>query len=130
MKTNVLWGAMLIASLSVAWTTPPRPTKNSKLVGHWQTSFPDGKTTMTAFFRPDGTYSGAVNGKVFVTGKYTLAHDTLGMEDGSCGPNYFGTYRLTYFADSLSFAVVQDSCTGRQQGTNGLRMKRVTPARK
>jgi len=123
--------AMLVASLSVAWTTPPRPTTPSKLIGRWQTSFPDGKTVMTAHFRADGTYSGAVNGKVFVTGKYTLAHDTLGMEDGGCGTGYFGTYRLTYFADSLSFAVVQDSCTGRRQGSNGLRMKRMaTPTKK
>ncbi len=95
------------------------------LVGRWQKRFPNGMIA-GAVFRPDSSYDGSVNGKMFVTGNYYVRQDTLALADGGCGLAYYGTYKLKFFAaDSVRVTVIQDTCRGRRRGTDGLTMGRV-----
>ncbi len=48
------------------------------------------------------------------------------MNDGQCGADYWGKYKLTFYGpDSISVVVIQDSCTGRHRGVDGVRAKRI-----
>ncbi len=86
------------------------------LVGRWETPNMNG-TVLGAVFKPDHTYAGYANKKVFVTGKYQFKDNLLSMDDdGGCTTT--GIYRITFFADSLRLAVVTDSCKDRRQGTD------------
>ena len=101
----------------------------NKLVGHWQTVSPRG-AVLLAVFRPDGSFDGFIDGKAFVSGKYSVRQDTLRMSDASCNVNYYGTYHLGFSVkDSVRFTVIQDTCTGRRRGSDGLTLGRIVPDR-
>lgn len=88
------------------------------LVGRWETKTSDG-SIFGAVFKADHTYSGYINKKVFVTGKYKFKDNLLSMDDdGGCKTT--GVYKITFFADSLRISVVTDSCTARREGTDKL----------
>ena len=86
-----------------------------------------GKTSeFVAYFRPDGTYDGILDGKVLVSGgSYKESGDTLTFNDAICNIAYTATYRVIYEGDSVHFHVISDTCTLRRNGTDGVGMKRV-----
>jgi len=90
------------------------------LVGRWENkgSFEGKPYTFLAIFRENGQADGFLNGKAFITSKYSLKGDTMGLVDATCGANYTGYYKCEFFGqDSLKFHVINDSCTVRVQGT-------------
>lgn len=111
MKKICILSAALISLIIFAFSY-----QEKTLVGRWEAKTPDG-TILGAVFKPDYTYSGYANKKVFVTGKYQFKDNLLSMDDdGGCTTT--GIYRITFFADSLRLAVVTDSCKDRRQGTD------------
>lgn len=107
---------------------------NNPLVGKWEYSGTDqGRPfKFLAIFRANGTFDGFINQKEFVSGTYHMNHDTLYMSDPTCNAKYEGSYKVEFFGklDSLKCHVVQDTCVGRREGTDGILFKKVTPAAK
>jgi hypothetical protein len=100
------------------------------LVGRWENTrlFQGSKISLIGNFKADGSYSGFINKKAFVTGKYQMKHDTLYIGDNTCGLEYTGTYKVQFFGqDSLKFHVIQDTCTGRREGTDNFLFKKLKP---
>lgn len=124
MKKIIFFGLLALV-LSFAFKLIDEP---SPLVGRWENIriFQGSKISLIGNFKADGNYSGFVNKKVFVTGKYHMKHDTLYIGDNTCGLNYLGTYKVEFFKqDSLKFHVIQDTCTGRREGTDNFLFKKL-----
>jgi hypothetical protein len=73
----------------------------------------------------DGTYNVTLpNGKVGERGYYKLDHSTFSIKNAvarACGDNYWGTYKMTWHGrDSISFVVIEDSCTARRYDIVGV----------
>jgi len=105
------------------------PEETNPLVGRWEWTrvYPEGPLSILAVFRSNGTYDGFANKKSFVSGTYSVKHDTLFISDPVCNSKYSGTYKLTFLGqrDSVRFNVIQDTCKGRRGGVNGMVYKQV-----
>lgn len=121
-KTAPFILSVFLLVLTALAFTPPK----SSLVGHWVATFSNGSQAF-ADFKSNGTYkSYSFQGKVLVTGKYYVAKDTFATQDGSCGIDYFGKYKMTWYGqDSASIAMIEDSCSGRTSAINGGTLKRA-----
>ena len=124
MKKSSLSGLLAIVLFSAfAINDDPNP-----LTGRWENTrlYQGAKMSLIGNFKADDSYSGFINQKVFVTGKYQMKHDTLYIDDSTCGPGYTGTYKVQFFGqDSLKFHVIQDTCTGRREGTNNFMFRKI-----
>jgi hypothetical protein len=118
---------VLLAIVSFTIDTNP-------LVGKWENSsvFKGDPYKFLAIFRSNGTFDGFMNNKEFVSGTYHMNHDTLYMSDPTCNSKYEGRYKVEFFGqiDSLKFHVIQDTCKGRVEGTDGLSFKKIHQAAK
>ncbi|SDH15051.1 hypothetical protein [Mucilaginibacter gossypii] len=128
MRTKYLltiFSIVLFAAVSFTSQTNP-------LVGKWENSgvFKGDPYKFLAIFRANGSFDGFMNNKEFVSGTYHMNHDTLYMSDPTCNAKYEGKYKVEFFGqlDSLKFHVIQDTCKGRVEGTNGFLFKRVRQA--
>ena len=95
--------------------------ESNPLVGRWENTrkYEGSVMSLVGNFRADGSYSASINKKVFVTGKYQVKHDTLYIDDSTCGADYLGTYKIQFLGkDSVKFHVIQDTCKGRREGTD------------
>jgi hypothetical protein len=123
MKKTAVFGLLAMVVFSAfKLTDAPNP-----LVGRWENTriFQGSKISLIGNFKADGNYSG-FNKKVFVTGKYQMKHDTLYIDDSTCGAGYTGIYKVEFFKqDSLKFHVIQDTCTGRREGTDNFMFKKL-----
>jgi hypothetical protein len=119
---------LLIASVAFSFTSD-----NNPLVGKWEYSgtYQGGPFKFLAVFRANGTFDGFINNKEFVNGTYRMKHDTVYVSDPTCNAKYEGTYKVEFFGklESLKFHVIQDTCIGRKQGTDGFLFKRITTAK-
>lgn len=98
------------------------------MVGRWQQQL--NGVTLLVNFRPNGSYDGFVNGKSYVTGRYFVRQDTIGLTDGKCNPTYFGTYRLQFVVpDSVRFTAILDTCRDRREAVPTLALGRVPKAK-
>jgi hypothetical protein len=75
--------------------------------------------------KKDGTYDVTLpNGKVGERGYYKLDHSTFSIRNAvvrACGDNYWGTYKMSWHGkDSVSFVVIQDSCSNRRNDIVGV----------
>jgi hypothetical protein len=129
MKKNYFIGILIIFIFAISFTNDTNP-----LIGKWEyTGLSNGAPfKLLAIFRLNGTFDGFINKKEFVSGTYHLNKDTLYMSDATCNANYEGKYRVEYFGqhDSLKFHVLQDTCAGRREGTNGKLFRKVVSATK
>lgn len=124
MKKIVLSSLLALVVLS-AFTLIIEP---SPLVGRWENirMLQGSKISLIGNFKADGSYSGFINKKAFVTGKYQMKHDTLYIGDNTCGLDFVGTYKVQFFGqDSLKFHVIQDTCQGRREGTDNFLFKKL-----
>lgn len=100
--------------------------KDPTIVGRWETKSPDG--IFTAVFKTDHTYEGFLNKEMFTNGTYSFKDSVITFEDDKmtgCSTTK-GTYKITFFADTaMRFDVIKDSCTGRNEGNNGVVYVRV-----
>jgi hypothetical protein len=105
---------------ALAFILPPH-----SLVGKWSIKESDG-TRSYIDFTSAGKFSYTNQGKLIHHGNYTLKNDVFSVNDNECGDNYWATYKLTFVGDdSVSFAVVSDTCVGRSQTVNGGGLKKV-----
>ena len=124
MKKTLVLSLICLAIAIASFIAPP-----NKLTGRRQTKFSDGSTVVASFGKDD-TYNVSVNGKAFVNGRYYVRRDTVGVEDPSCGAGYYGTYLMDFFSkDSVRFALVQDTCSGRRGETVQMKFGRVKSAK-
>ena len=102
---------------------PPR----HHVIGHWKISYPNG-TSDYLDLKLDGTFRNFNSaGKTLHVGNYKVNGDTLSINDKEgCGDTYWATYKLSFFGeDSASYAVIEDSCSGRREAINGGGLKRL-----
>lgn len=75
-------------------------------------------------FKKDGTYEVILpNGKIGEAGYYKLNKSMFSIKNAkpnACGDGYWGIYNLTFHGkDSVSFAIIKDSCTNRRNDIVG-----------
>lgn len=122
MKKAFFTSLVSIVPFVVSFTSSP-----GTLVGRWQQKIRNG-AMMQVNFRPDSSYNLSINGKYVLGGKYYVKNDTVGITDGGCNINYYGIYKLNFFAqDSVRWNVVQDTCAGRRRGYDKGVLGRVKP---
>ena len=121
MKKFIISLATLIALVFLAFISP-----QNNIIGHWQVVVPD-TTKIYVDFNRDGTFKNFLSsGAVVFEGKYKLSNDTFSIYDKGCGMSYPGKYKLTFpDANSIYFAVIEDSCKGRREDINASTLKRV-----
>jgi hypothetical protein len=101
------------------------PSGESKLVGRWMIYGPDNMPANEYVdFKRGGMYDVTLpNGQIAEEGYYKLNNSTFYIKNAKpkvCGNDYWGVYKLTFYGkDSLSFAVINDSCTNRRNDIVG-----------
>jgi hypothetical protein len=99
-----------------------------KLVGRWIIYPPDNRPEFRDLheyvdFKNDGTYDVVLpNGKIGEVGNYKLNGSVFLIKNMKtvCGDGYWGSYKLTFHGrDSVSFVLIEDSCTARRQDIVG-----------
>lgn len=96
------------------------------LTGRWE-SKPSEKGNITGVvFKPDQSYEGYVNKKVFVSGHYNLIEDSLSIIENGCDGKP-GLYRLIFFhdGDSIRFEPLEDECIERMKGMSRTILGRI-----
>ncbi|MBC7626816.1 hypothetical protein [Ferruginibacter sp.] len=129
MKNVTVILAAIIFLTSCASTTPKESERS--ILGNWDAhgTFEGKAFVLEGRFKPGGDYDGFDNGKLFVSGKYRLAGDTIFIKDGLCNMTYEGAYKLTYYKDSVRFNVIEDTCIGRKNGSDKLAMGRIASSK-
>src|SRR5574337_209797 len=102
------------------------PPKHN-IVGRWVSHDKNGSVDSYVVFKTDGSFvHTSPKGKLLHQGKYKLNDDIFSIYDKTCGVGYWGRYKSnSYAADSVSFAVIEDSCSGREHDVNGGGLRRV-----
>lgn len=117
MKTVFIILAGIFLAIAFAFTPP----KHS-IVGHWISHEKDGSKTYVSF-KSDGTFETHYKGKLDHYGNYTFNDPVFAItdkEDEGCGAGYWAKYNITFVGkDSISFAVIKDTCKGRREDVNG-----------
>ena len=120
---------LLLSSLLLCSFTKDDAT----IVGRWKATLP-GDINLTFNFREDSTFETTVNKKLYSVGKYTYTDSVCTLvEDNGCrkddGSYVKGVYKITFPAwDSIQFEAIQDSCSGRRQGLNHLKLSKIEKA--
>jgi hypothetical protein len=90
------------------------PLKHS-IVGKWQTYESDGSKSYIDFTSA-GKFTYTNKGKLLHYGIYKMSNDTFLISDHECGNGYWASYKLSFVGDdSVLFAVIEDTCSGRMQ---------------
>ena len=122
MKTVTIFLVCFFLSIAFAFILP----KHS-IVGHWSSNNPDG-SKMYVDFKSDGTFDTHYEGKLNHYGNYTFKDPLFSIndkEDEGCGAGYWGKYNLTFVGQySVTFTVVEDTCSGRSGQVNGSGLRR------
>ncbi|HVU94053.1 MAG TPA: hypothetical protein VHE34_02475 [Puia sp.] len=98
------------------------------LVGHWKVAYGN-KHTGEMVCHSNGHFEATFKGETWkVGGEYKSDGATVSISDSSCGFGYWAKYRTNWFSDdSVSFSVIEDSCSGRKSDGDGavlVRMKK------
>jgi hypothetical protein len=95
-------------------------TFDHSLVGHWISHDGAPGSKILVDFNSDGTFKVTVDGQTENEGNYKFYNDTFSMYDSNCGMQTEGRYKVTFYnEDSLSFKLIEDSCTNRIQEVDG-----------
>lgn len=116
---NILVSFFLIAAFAFL------PPHNNKLTGRWIIYGPDNKPAQEYVdFKKDGMYDVVLpNGEIGEAGYYKLSSSAFSIKNakpGACGNDYWGVYKIAFHGkDSVSFVVIEDSCTNRRNDIVG-----------
>jgi hypothetical protein len=121
MKKTIVFSAGLAILISLAFVHPQK-----SIVGRWQVVVPD-TTKIYVDLNSDGTFKNFLSGGAVVfQGKYAFKDDVFSIYDKGCNMNYPGKYKVTFSgANSIYFAVIEDSCKGRKEDIDKSTLKRV-----
>ena len=124
MKKNFKLTALMLCALFFA-VLAFTPSKHY-LTGQWVSYYGNGKK-ISYDFRTNGTFKVFIPEESFtVEGKYTLKNNILSFNDGTCGLNYWGTYKTTFNGDdSIYSVVIEDSCMPRKSSVDKTTLIRV-----
>jgi hypothetical protein len=117
MKTVFIIPAGLLLSIAIALAfVPPKHS----IVGHWISNEQDG-SKMYVEFKSNGKFETHYKGELNHHGNYTFNDPVFSITDNEgCGIGYWGKYNVSFIKkDSISFIVIEDSCTGRREEING-----------
>jgi hypothetical protein len=106
-----LFALAIIISFMFFTFVPPK----DRNIGRWKAKY--GNDLMgTIDFKADGTFETSFEKSDFkVGGIYITRDDILYIADTSCGENYWGKYRQTFYTDdSVLNNVLEDSCSRRK----------------
>jgi hypothetical protein len=119
-KTILLFTAC--CTLAVIAFIPP----GKSLVGGWVIKYNNGQQ-ISLDFRKNGTVKVAIPAENFtVEGKFKLKDEMLYLNDGTCGLDYWGKYKTTFFSnDSMYSELVADSCGPRRSSMDKATLIRV-----
>jgi hypothetical protein len=101
------------------------PSGELALVGTW--AVPNGREQT---FTADGEFFVTADGEVLAEGTYEATPTTIELTPGS-GPIACaepGTYEWEVQDDTLTFTAIDDHCTGRKEGLDGVPRTRAEPA--
>jgi hypothetical protein len=106
---------ILIASSMLFAFGPPK----DRNIGRWKAKYGNDMTGIIDF-KADGTFETSFEKSDFkVGGIYITRDDILYIADTSCGENYWGKYRQTFYTDdSVLNNVLEDSCSRRRAGAD------------
>ncbi|HTS43715.1 MAG TPA: hypothetical protein VMH01_04910 [Puia sp.] len=124
MKKNfklTIWILYALLFIVLAFTPPKR-----SLTGQWVSYYGNGKK-INYDFRTNGTFKVIIPDETFtVEGKFTLKNNVLSFNDGTCGLDYWGTYKTTFMGnDSIYSVVIEDSCMYRKSAVDKATIVRV-----
>jgi hypothetical protein len=97
-----------------------------KFVGKWIIFAPDGSPSGEYVnVYKDGTYDVTLpGGQIGEKGYYKVDHSIFSIKNAiarACGDGYWGTYKMTWHgSDSVSFVVIEDTCTARRYDIVGV----------
>jgi hypothetical protein len=103
---------------------------DATITGRWKATMPD-NINLIFNFRQDSSFETTVNKKLFSVGKYTYTDSVCTLvEDNGCrndnGSYVKGMYKITFPAqNAIQFEAIQDTCNGRRQGLNHLKLSKV-----
>ncbi len=100
--------------------------KDDTLTGSWVIKFSNNETVQLNF-RNNGTVKVVIPSDNFtVEGKYKLKNNVLSLNDGTCGLDYWGKYRITFFSkDSVYTVMMEDSCGPRKAAMDKATLTKV-----
>ena len=107
--------------LTLASYTPKDPS----IVGRWEAISSRG--ILAVVFKTDKTYEGYNNSQLFTKGTYSFKDSiyTIETDEMTGCADTKGIYKITFFADTtMRGDVINDDCTGRKEGTDGVVFKR------
>jgi hypothetical protein len=101
-------------------------TIKDKLTGQWESPVSVKGNVTRVVFKDDGTFTGFINTKPFVTGNYTLKDSLFTFTDNGCN-GMQGVYKAVFFSgeDSVRFVAVTDECIQRKGGMERIVLGRV-----
>jgi hypothetical protein len=86
--------------------------------------------TLTLHIRSDSSFVTLSNGEVLVQSACKITGDMITITDYSTGqyscPDVTGKYKINLNGDSLTLALIEDSCEGRAQALNGVKWIKVS----
>ena len=99
--------------------------KDTSIVGRWEAISSRG--ILAVMFKADKTYEGYNNSQLFTKGTYSFKDSiyTIETDEMTGCADTKGIYKITFFADTaMRGEVINDDCTGRKEGTDGVMFKR------
>ena len=95
------------------------------IIGKWIIAETDGSKSYIDFTSA-GKFTYTNKGKVIHYGNFKQSNDTFSISDHECGNGYWASYKLTFIdEDSVLFAVIEDTCSGRMQQVDKGGLRRV-----
>ncbi len=121
MKKTIPLFAAFFAIAIIAFSPPKK-----NLIGSWIIKYGNNQK-INLDFRNNGTVKVIIPSENFtVEGKFKLKDEMLYLNDGTCGLDYWGKYKTTFFNDdSLYTVMIEDSCGPRKSAMDKATLTRV-----
>ncbi|HLY72287.1 MAG TPA: hypothetical protein VKR53_21290 [Puia sp.] len=116
--------SLFVAFFAIAIIAFIPPEKN--LVGSWIIKYGNDQK-INLDFRKNGTIKVIIPSENFtVEGKFKLKDEILYLNDGTCGLDYWGKYKTTFFNnDSIYTVLIEDSCGPRKSAMDKATLVRM-----
>ncbi|HLY68825.1 MAG TPA: hypothetical protein VKR53_03795 [Puia sp.] len=121
MKKTLPLLASFFAIVIIAFIPPGK-----SIHGSWMIKYGNNQK-INIDFRKNGTVKVVIPSENFtVEGKFKLKDDMLYLNDGTCGLDYWGKYKTTFFSnDSIYTVLTEDSCGPRKSAMDKATLVRV-----
>src|SRR5678815_4622479 len=123
-KIILLTGLFFLTSATIHLQAQSINNKN------WKAFFAEPfNDTLTLHIKSDSSFVTLSTGEVLVQSKCMISGDILTLSDYSIGqyscPNVTGKYKINLGGDSFMLTLIEDSCEGRAQALNGIKLSLI-----